>query len=313
MDTIDLNKLDLSDRGLVLVPDAELTRLLELALEEDGVPRGDISSLSIVPDGRDVVADFVTRDAGVLGGMELLVRASQVPPLAGRVRGEACMADGQPISPGQTIGRLHGAWRDVLSLERTLLNFLSQLCGVATRTARFVAIAGGGVLVTDSRKTTPGLRRFEKYAVACGGAYLHRLGLDDAVMYKDNHLAAVPPDELGVELAEAIRRARADRSLRFTCVEVDRLDQLDVVLGLDAGLVDLVLLDNMDVETLREAVSRRDAGGSRIQLEASGGVTLETIAAIATTGVERIAVGSMTHGATWLDIGLDISPEDARD
>ena len=201
--------------------------------------------------------------------MELLVRASQIPPLAGRVRVEACVADGQPISPGQTIGRLHGAWRDVLTLERTLLNVLSQLCGVATRTARFVAIAGGGVLVTDSRKTTPGLRRFEKYAVACGGAYLHRIGLDDAVMYKDNHLAAVPPDVLGVELAEAIG-VPGRSSLRFTCVEVDRLDQLDVVLGLDAGLVDLVLLDNMDVRR-SEAVSRRDAGGSRIQLEPRAG------------------------------------------
>jgi len=201
----------------------------------------------------------------------------------------------------------------VLTFERTLLNLVSRLCGIATRTATFVATAGGGALVTDSRKTTPGLRRFEKYAVACGGGYLHRLGLDDAVMYKDNHLAAVPEADLAAALSDAIRRARADRPLRFTCVEVDRLDQLDVVLGLDAGLVDIVLLDNMDPDTLREAVSRRDAAGSRVVLEASGGVTLETIAAIAATGVERIAVGSITHGATWLDIGLDIPAPDGCD
>ena len=313
MDTIDLNKLTLPDRGLALVPDAELTRVLTTAVEEDGVLRGDITTESIVPEGRNVVAEFVSRSPGMLAGMDLLVRASQLEPLMGRVRIEACAADGQPIATGQTVGRLHGSWRDVLAFERTLLNLVSRLCGVATRTATFVATSGGGALVTDSRKTTPGLRRLEKYAVACGGGYLHRLGLDDAVMYKDNHLAAVPESELASALSDAIRHARADRPLRFTCVEVDRLDQLDVVLGLDAGLVDIVLLDNMDPDTLREAVSRRDGAGSRVALEASGGVTLETIAAIAATGVERIAVGSITHGATWLDIGLDIASEAAGD
>ncbi|MAB82965.1 MAG: nicotinate-nucleotide diphosphorylase (carboxylating) [Phycisphaerae bacterium] len=306
METIDLNKLALPDRGLALVPDGELTRVLASAIEEDGVLRGDITTSSIVPEGREVVAEFVSRDSGVLAGMDLLVRASQLAPLAGRVRIEACLEDGRLITSGQVVGRIHGTWRDVLTFERTLLNLVSRLCGVATRTARFVAAAGNGVLVTDSRKTTPGLRLMEKYAVACGGGYLHRIGLDDAVMYKDNHLAAVAPESLASTLSEAIRRARADRSLRFICVEVDRLQQLDVVLSLDMGLVDIVLLDNMDPSTLREAVRRRDACESRMLLEASGGVTLETVAAIAATGVERIAVGSITHGATWLDIGLDI-------
>ncbi len=312
MEPIDLNTLSLPDRGLALVPDGEVTRVLTSAIEEDGVLRGDITTLSIVPEGREVVAEFVSRDPGVLAGMDLLVRASTLAPLADRVRIEACCADGEGITAGQTIGRLHGTWREVLSFERTLLNLVSRLCGVATRTARFVEAAGDGVLVCDSRKTTPGLRLMEKYAVACGGGHLHRLGLDDAVMYKDNHLASVPGSSLASALADAIGRARADRPLRFVCIEVDRLDQFDEVLGLAPGLVDIVLLDNMDPDTLRKAVARRDTAGSSIALEASGGVALETIGAIAGTGVERIAVGSITHGVTWLDIGLDIQPPGAR-
>jgi len=313
MEPIDLNTLSLPDRGLALVSDGEVTRVLTSAIEEDGVLRGDITTLSIVPEGLEVVAEFVSRDPGVLAGMDLLVRASQLEPLAGRVRIEACCVDGERIAAGQTIGRLHGTWRDVLTFERTLLNLVSRLCGVATRTARFVEAAGDGILVCDSRKTTTGLRLMEKYAVACGGGHLHRLGLDDAVMYKDNHLAAVPGSTLASALADAIGRARDDRPLRFVCVEVDRLDQLDEVLALEPGLVDIVLLDNMDADTLRKAVARRDTVGSSITLEASGGVTLETIAAIAGTGVERIAVGSITHGVTWLDIGLDIPAPDQGD
>jgi nicotinate-nucleotide pyrophosphorylase (carboxylating) len=306
MEPIDLNTLPLPDRGLALVSDEELTRVLASAIEEDGVLRGDITTLSIVPEGLEVVAEFVSRDPGVLAGMDLLGRASNLAPLAERVRIEACCADGERIAAGQTIGRLHGTWRDVLGFERTLLNLVSRLCGVATRTAQFVEAAGDGVLVCDSRKTTPGLRLMEKYAVACGGGHLHRLGLDDAVMYKDNHLAAVPESTIASALTDAIGRARSDRPLRFVCVEVDRLDQFDEMLTLEPGLIDIVLLDNMDPPMLRDAVARRAAGGSSITLEASGGVTLETIGAIAGTGVDRIAVGSITHGVTWLDIGLDI-------
>ncbi|MDG2291723.1 MAG: carboxylating nicotinate-nucleotide diphosphorylase [Phycisphaerales bacterium] len=311
MPLMDFNSLTLEDCGVSLISDDELVRLMSAALAEDGVEAGDISTLSIVPDGRSVTADFVARESGVLAGLSLLQRAAALEPLNGRMHIDMVMVDGQLMSAGDVIGRVSGAWRDVLTYERTLLNLLSRLCGVASRTARFVAAVqnvSSAVKVCDSRKTTPGLRRFEKYAVRCGGGHLHRIGLDDAVMYKDNHLASIPEDQLAVKLAESIAMARSQRELRFVCIEVDRLEQLDVVLGLEAGLVDIVLLDNMGCDALVEAVAKRDASGRPIMLEASGGVTFDTVADIARTGIDRIAVGSITHGVKWLDIGLDITP-----
>jgi nicotinate-nucleotide pyrophosphorylase (carboxylating) len=215
--------------------------------------------------------------------------------------------DGQPVHAGDVLGCLRGYWRDLLSLERVFLNLLSHLSGIATMTSRYVdAVRGTGAQVCDSRKTTPGLRSLEKYAVACGGGCLHRIGLHDALMFKDNHLASVPPDAMADLLAAAIDVAREDRPLRFACVEVDDLDQFRSVLEIQENRVDIVLLDNMNPARLREAVSLRNASSSSILLEASGGITLDTIAAVAATGIDRISVGALTHGARWMDIGLDI-------
>ena len=312
MTLTDFNSLTLEACGTALVSDAELTRLMTAALAEDGLDAGDISSLTIVPEDRKVTADLVARESGVLAGMALIERAAALGPLSGRLQCEVLVGDGQTIAPGAVVGRLSGDWRDVLTCERTLLNLLSRLCGVASRTSRFVAMVhevAPEVKVCDSRKTTPGLRVFEKYAVRCGGGHLHRIGLDDAVMYKDNHLASIPEDRLASTLTASIEAARRQRELRFVCVEVDRLEQLDAVLGLADGLVDIVLLDNMECDVLIEAVGRRDASRRSIALEASGGVTLETVAHIARTGIDRIAIGSITHGVKWLDIGLDIKAD----
>ncbi len=171
-----------------------------------------------------------------------------------------------------------------------------------------VAVAGTGAVVCDTRKTTPGLLALEKYAVRCGGATLHRIGLFDAMLVKDNHIAGVAPLALAATVAAAAARARtlSHGDLRFVEVEVDRLDQLEALLSLPPGTIDIVLLDNLGPADLRRAVERRDRRGSRVLLEASGGITLENIRAVALTGVDRIAVGALTRGAGWLDVGLDV-------
>jgi nicotinate-nucleotide pyrophosphorylase (carboxylating) len=160
----------------------------------------------------------------------------------------------------------------------------------------------------DTRKTTPGLRVLEKYAVRCGGGMCHRIGLFDAVLIKDNHIVGVGLDRLAAVVAEASRRARDEREVSFVEVEVESLAQLERVLGLGPGIVDIVLLDNMGLDDLRRAVAMRDASASKPALEASGGVRLDTVRAIAETGVERISAGTLTHGATWLDVAMDMLP-----
>jgi nicotinate-nucleotide pyrophosphorylase (carboxylating) len=204
-------------------------------------------------------------------------------------------ADGDAVKPGQALARVEGLARAILSAERTALNLLGRLSGVATLTRAYVdAVAGTRARITDTRKTTPGLRQLEKYAVRCGGGVNHRFGLDDAILIKDNHVAACG----GV--AEAVRRAKAFAGhLMKVEVEIDGLDQLE-----DALLhrPDVVMLDNFTTDQLREAVART---AGRAVLEASGGVNLETVAAIASTGVDVISVGALTHSASVLDIGLD--------
>jgi nicotinate-nucleotide pyrophosphorylase (carboxylating) len=192
--------------------------------------------------------------------------------------------------------------RSILVAERTALNFLQRLSGIATLTARYAErIVGTPAVLLDTRKTTPGWRLLEKYAVRCGGGTNHRLGLYDGVLIKDNHLAALRHGTQGV--AEAVAAARSQYGQRVPIeVEVDTLEQLDV--ALTAG-PDIILLDNMGPERLRQAIARRDALAPSIRLEASGGVNLDTIAAIAATGIDRISVGALTHSAIALDIGLD--------
>ncbi|MCC6659444.1 MAG: carboxylating nicotinate-nucleotide diphosphorylase [Phycisphaerales bacterium] len=300
----DLNALPLPEVYVVLAAGGGPRRLLELAREEDLGVRGDITGQACIPEGAKGAATVVSREDGVLSGL------AAVPDLlavfGSRLEFEPTAEDGDPIGPGTAVARLSGWIRDLVAVERTLLNLLGRLSGIATRTGHFVAAAsvGARARVYDTRKTTPGLRALEKYAVRCGGGRSHRLGLHDAVLIKDNHLASVPPERLREWLTGVCSRARSDRP-SFVEVEVDTLEQLEAVLALEPGLVDFVLLDNMPLGMIGRAVDlRRDVRPS-IELEVSGGVTLENIGAIARTGVERISVGSLTHGARSLDLGLD--------
>ena len=223
------------------------------------------------------------------------------------IRAEATRRDGERISPGETLAVLEGDLAQIVTLERTLLNLIGRMSGVATLTRKYVdAVAGTRATILDTRKTTPGLRLLEKYAVRCGGGSSHRLGLYDAVLVKDNHIAGIPLDSLPGELARASRAIRAERPILFFEVEVDTLEQFERVLRVERGLIDIVLLDNLGPDALRDAVRMRDRAGSAILLEASGGVRLETVRALAESGVDRISAGALTHSAVSADIGLDI-------
>lgn len=273
--------------------------LVELALAEDLGERGDVTSRATIPADRAGSATLVARKAGVLAGLPVV--ALLVETHGGGSALEPFYADGQALRPGDRIATLRGRVRAILGVERVALNFLQHLCGVATLTRQYVdATSGLPARVLDTRKTTPGWRLLEKYAVACGGGTNHRVGLYDGVLIKDNHLAAQEPVERAVELA--ITAARAFAPDLPVEIEVDTLEQLDRALPLKP---EIVLLDNMPPETLREAVRRRDAVSPSTLLEASGGVNLTTIRAIAETGVDRISVGAITHSAVALDIGLD--------
>lgn len=302
----DLNELPLDRLFATLVDRDRLDRLVALALEEDLGTVGDVTTEAIVPPTAVASAAIVARAAGTVAGLRVLEAI-----LENRGRGltwRVPRADGDEVRKGDVVLELSGPLAAILPLERTLLNILSRLSGVASRTREFVALVSGTkARVCDTRKTTPGWRELEKYAVRCGGGWLHRIGLHDAMLAKDNHLAAIPPDELAAAIAAAAASARRRHPLRFVEVEVESLDQLDRLLGLPPGVIDMVLLDNMDNGMLAEAVRRRDARRPGLLLEASGGVRLDTIRAIAATGVDRISVGSITHGAISLDFALDVT------
>jgi nicotinate-nucleotide pyrophosphorylase (carboxylating) len=280
----------------------EAVRLIAAALEED-LAGGDLTSVACLGD-QSAVARLVARQAGVVAGLWLVdLVYGQVDP-AVEVSPEA--ADGDPVCPGQTLAVVSGPARAVLAGERTVLNFLQRLSGVATITRAFVdAVKGTAAAICDTRKTTPGWRRLEKHAVRCGGGVNHRMGLYDEVLIKDNHVALAE-----CPIGQLVERARARFGPEMVIeVEVDTLDQLRSVLPLSA---DMVLLDNMGPDQLRQAVALRDSLGGRQKrplLEASGGVTLATVRAIAETGVDRISVGALTHSAPALDIAMDIEPQ----
>lgn len=265
-------------------------RLVGLALAEDLGDAGDITSTLLVPAGRRATARVVARRPGVLAGREV---AEEVLRQTG-VRGTWSADDGDRLEPGDVVAEIEGPARAVLAAERTLLNLLCHLSGVATLTAQYVA-ACGPVQVLDTRKTTPGMRALEKAAVRAGGGHNHRMGLYDRVLVKDNHLALA-----GEGLAGAVERARGE--LPDVLVEVEADDLEGVRRALDAG-ADWILLDNMDAETMRAAVAL--AGGAA-RLEASGGMSLEGARAAAATGVDAVSVGALTHSAPALDLGLDI-------
>lgn len=287
-------------------------KLIALAVRED-LDRGhDWTTVSLVPPQARAQADVVARQDGVVAGLlaaELVCREMNLA-----ARWDPRASDGQAVTRGRLLATLEGSARDLLTAERTILNFLGRLSGVATLTQRFVReLAGLPARLYDTRKTTPGWRRLEKYAVRCGGGHNHRTGLFDAILIKDNHLAL--GRQLGTEKftpAQAVLHARNFvAQMRHESpvigeplieIELDRLDDFETVLA--AG-PDIVLLDNMSSEKLREAVARRNAVGSRTELEASGGVRLETVRAIAETGVERISCGALTHSAVNFDVALD--------
>jgi nicotinate-nucleotide pyrophosphorylase (carboxylating) len=275
-------------------------RLLDLALQEDLGANGDLTSQAVIPPDLPGRAALVARSAGVVAGLPAAHQTFSIidPQLSFQVM----LADGSTVTAGAVLAVVSGSMRSILAGERTALNFLQRLSGVATATALYVkAAANPRCKVLDTRKTTPGWRLLEKYAVRCGGGHNHRMGLGDGVLIKDNHLAAVGGGTEAV--AAAVRLARQKYGDAYPLeIEVDDLIQLDAAL---AARPDIVLLDNMKPDQLREAVRRRNATAPGVQLEASGGVTLATIQGIAATGVDRVSVGALTHSAPALDIGLD--------
>lgn len=261
------------------------------ALREDLGGEGDITSDAVVPEVETATAVIVARDAGVLAGVPVAKECfSRV-----NARLRPLLADGERIGAGTEVARVGGALRAILAAERTALNFLGRLSGIATQAARFVeAVAGTGAVVRDTRKTTPGLRVLEKYAAAVGGVIPHRMGLFDGLFIKDNHVAAAG----GV--AEAIRRSRAARPGASLICEVESPAQAEEAAAAGA---EEVLLDNMGLEAMKDAVARVDG---RAHVEASGGIALENARAVAETGVDSISAGAITTGARWLDLSLEV-------
>src|SRR5579871_2041917 len=281
-------------------PDAFLSPLaigeaVARALDEDLGRAGDITSIATIPENAKAHAVMVARQAGVIAGLPLAIATFQ--KLSPDLQIHAYVRDGAAVAAGVHVLTLLGPARAVLTGERTALNFVGRLPGIATLTSEYVRhTAGTNLRICCTRKTTPGLRALEKYAVRCGGGFNHRFGLDDAILIKDNHIAVAG----GVRAVLERARAHVGHLVKIE-IEVDTLDQLREVL--DTGLADAVLLDNMDIATLTEAAKLAQG---RVMLEASGGVTLASIAEIATTGVDYVSSGALTHSAANFDIALDI-------
>jgi nicotinate-nucleotide pyrophosphorylase (carboxylating) len=284
----------------LLCPDAFLSPLeidaaVTRALAEDLGRAGDVTSIATIPEHTPARAIVVARKAGVIAGLPLV--AATFSKIAPEIEIAAHARDGADVATRTALMTVAGPARAVLAAERVALNFLGHLSGVATATHEFVRrVAGTRTRICCTRKTTPGLRALEKYAVRCGGGFNHRFGLDDAILIKDNHIAVAGGIRAVLERAKA-----AAGHLVKVEIEVDTLEQLREVL--DVGLADAVLLDNMDAATMRQAV---EMVGGRFALEASGGITLDTIAEIARTGVDYASSGWITHSSPNLDVALDI-------
>jgi nicotinate-nucleotide pyrophosphorylase (carboxylating) len=274
----------------------EIQQAVKLALSED-IGSGDVTTLATVPEQTSAAAVMRAREPLVVAGLALAEAAFR--QLSDAIQIGRVMQDGQRAISGSIILKTSGPARALLSAERVALNFVQRLSGVATLTAQFVeAIKGTGAKILDTRKTTPGWRRLEKYAVACGGGQNHRLGLFDMVLIKDNHLAALK-DASPNAIAAAVKGARTKYPNLKIEVEADTLKQVEQAVAAGA---DMVLLDNMNLEQLRGAVAKCRG---RAKTEASGGVNLATVGAIAETGVDFISAGALTHSARAVDIGLD--------
>lgn len=275
-----------------------IDRVVAAALEEDA-PWGDLTSSTLIPEHAVATAHLTARQDGVFSGGEVFEAAFRlVDPT---IEVTLLVADGDRFSRGDRLATVTGPARRILQAERIGLNFTQRMSGIATLTARYVAaVAGTNARIVDTRKTTPGLRAFERHAVRSGGGHNHRFSLSDAVMAKDNHLAVLTAGGLSVTDALLSVRARLSHTTHLE-VEVDRLDQIDAVLA--AG-VDTIMLDNFSLDDLRTGV---DLIAGRAIVEASGNVTLDTVGAIARTGVDVISSGALTHSVPSLDLGLDVS------
>lgn len=283
---------------------AQLAIVWQQALKEDGADL-DVTTQVALDRPTSGIAHLNARRPGVFAGRALLNMLADA--YRDQLEIVARLADGDRIEPTTPIAVLSGPLPLLLGIERTLLNFLERLCGVATLTNQFVgAVAGTQARIYDTRKTIPGWRLLDKYAVRCGGGFNHRMGLHDAVLVKDNHLAGVALADLAAAAGRIIARCRQlDPRPDFIEFEVDTLDHLNELLKVPG--IDVILIDNFTVEQMHEAVRRRNAAGpaGRTQLEASGGVNLESVKAVAASGVDRIAIGAITHSAPALDIGME--------
>jgi nicotinate-nucleotide pyrophosphorylase (carboxylating) len=287
--------------------------LIQLARREDlGPAMDDVTSRLTIPEDRVGVGTLLQKEIGIVCGLPLVemicrayderLRVEQIPGFHMEII-EGRFSD-QRVTP---LLRIRGPLRSLLSAERVILNFLQHMSGIATQTHRFVRrIEGTGARIYDTRKTLPGMRALAKYAVRAGGGENHRTGLYDGVLIKDNHLAGVASRDLASRLAEIVSRSRGEAGVKFVEVEVDTLEQFREVIKVDG--VDVVLLDNMDCPGMASAVEIRNSAGrkGKVAIEASGGVSLETVRSIAMTGVERISVGAITHSVQALDIALDV-------
>lgn len=275
------------------LPESELLRAVQLALAED-LGRGDVTSRAIVPPDLRSTGTILFRSVGVVCGLPVVDAVfRQLDPAARLI---ALVAEGSKVAAGTAVARLEASALAMLGGERVALNFLARMAATASLARRFAeAVAGTHAQILDTRKTTPGLRALEKYAVRVGGARNHRIGLDDGVLIKDNHV------QVAGSITEALRRARAAAPIGLRIeVEVESLEQLREALS---GGADMILLDNMPVDTMRDAVA---IAGGRVPLEASGGISLESVRAIAETGVEFISAGALTHSAGSVDVSLEV-------
>lgn len=294
----------------------DLRQLVRLAIAEDLDIAVDWTTLAMIDAERRGACQIVSRSHGIAAGIALTPWI--IDEFDADLEVELLIGESEPFTPGTPLVRLSGSARDLLTSERVTLNLISRLCGIATMTHRYVEqLKGTTARLYDTRKTTPGMRRLEKYAVRCGGGHNHRTGLFDGFLIKDNHLAlgqsrtaGTRSQSVALSAAEAAERAVAMRgglmnqlvAPAIVEIEVDRLEQVETILRTG---VDIILLDNFSLDELCAAVAARDAAGVAVELEASGNITLDTLAGVAATGVERISSGALTHQATSLDLGMD--------
>ncbi len=289
--------------------ESDLRALVRLSIAEDLRSLFDWTTVCLIDANHRGACQIVPRQPGICAGLATLPWI--IDEFDADLQEERLITDGDALVPGEPIAILRGNVRDLLTAERTILNIICRLCGIATMTRQYVdRIAATGVRLYDTRKTTPGWRLLEKYAVSCGGGHNHRCGLYDGFLIKDNHLALAGDGQTPMSASEAARRAIEWRGATvqkakvpsIVEIEVDSIDQFRDVLPVGP---DIILLDNFDLDRLREAVAIRNEAGSKVELEASGNVKIDTIADIAATGVDRISSGALTHQATSLDLGLD--------